>query len=180
MFRRTPYLGTLNASRAGLNHPLKSLQIIYRYTADWGNLCTTSVIIPPPPFYFLSQFKSKLQCGWHQWQKWNNCQRQALLEIFIFWGDLVSLLDHTAKTQYQKFETIIPRKGTARQQSQFLHSCFCERFILYIRTIGLSILLQANRWTKRGNIKIAQRLFRFLGIHKSKFLCSACSKLKKA
>jgi hypothetical protein len=44
-------------------------------------------------------------------------------------ADLVSLLDHTAKTQYQKFKTNIPIKGTARQQSQFLHSCFCVRFI---------------------------------------------------
>jgi hypothetical protein len=33
------------------------------------------------------------------------------------------------KTQYQKFETNIPRKGIARPQSQFPHSCGCERFI---------------------------------------------------
>ncbi len=33
----------------------------------------------------------------------------------------------TAKTQYQKIETNIPRKLIARPQSQFLHSC--ERFI---------------------------------------------------
>ncbi len=32
-------------------------------------------------------------------------------------------------TVYRKFEINIPRKGTARPQSQFLHSCFCERFI---------------------------------------------------
>jgi hypothetical protein len=37
----------------------------------------------------------------------------------------------TAKTQYRKFEKNIPRKGIARPQSQFLHSCFCERFILF-------------------------------------------------
>jgi hypothetical protein len=36
---------------------------------------------------------------------------------------------HTAKTQNRKFETHIPRKGTARLQSQFLHQCFYERFI---------------------------------------------------
>jgi hypothetical protein len=34
---------------------------------------------------------------------------------------------YTAKTQYRKFETYIPRKGIARPQSQFPHSC--ERFI---------------------------------------------------
>jgi hypothetical protein len=34
-----------------------------------------------------------------------------------------------AKTQYQKFETNIPRKGIAQPQSQLPHSCVCERFI---------------------------------------------------
>ncbi len=33
------------------------------------------------------------------------------------------------KKQYQTFETNIPRKGNARPQSQFPHSCVCERFI---------------------------------------------------
>ncbi len=36
---------------------------------------------------------------------------------------------YTAKTQYRKFETNIPRKGIARPQSQFPHSCVCVRFI---------------------------------------------------
>jgi hypothetical protein len=35
----------------------------------------------------------------------------------------------TAKKQYRKFETNIPRKGTVRPQSQFLHSCVSERFM---------------------------------------------------
>ncbi len=35
----------------------------------------------------------------------------------------------TAKTQYQKFKTNIPRKQIVRPQSQFPHSCVCERFI---------------------------------------------------
>jgi hypothetical protein len=34
----------------------------------------------------------------------------------------------TAKTQYRKFETNIPSKGLVRPQSQFPHSCVCERF----------------------------------------------------
>ncbi len=33
-----------------------------------------------------------------------------------------------AKTQYRKFETNITRKGMVRPQSQFPHSCVCERF----------------------------------------------------
>ncbi len=38
-------------------------------------------------------------------------------------------LGHTAKNQCRKFESNIPRKGIARQQSQFPHSCVCERFL---------------------------------------------------
>ncbi len=38
-------------------------------------------------------------------------------------------LSHNAKTQYHKFETNIPRKGTAWPQSQFPHSFVCERFM---------------------------------------------------
>ncbi len=55
----------------------------------------------------------------------------------------------TSKTRLRKFETNIPRKGTARPQSQFLqflHSCFCER------TIYSPHRLQQNRGTDRGNI----------------------------
>jgi hypothetical protein len=37
--------------------------------------------------------------------------------------------DCTAKKLYRKFETNIPINETARPRSQFLHSCFGERFI---------------------------------------------------
>ncbi len=36
---------------------------------------------------------------------------------------------YTAKNQDRKFETNIPRKGIAGPQSQFPHSCVCERLI---------------------------------------------------
>jgi hypothetical protein len=36
---------------------------------------------------------------------------------------------YTAKTQNRKFETNIPRNEIARPQSQFPHSCVCDRFI---------------------------------------------------
>jgi hypothetical protein len=36
---------------------------------------------------------------------------------------------YTAKTKYRNFETNIPRKGISGSQSQFPHSCVCERFI---------------------------------------------------
>jgi hypothetical protein len=37
--------------------------------------------------------------------------------------------DSTAKTKCRKFETNIPRKGISGPQSQFPHSCVCERII---------------------------------------------------
>ncbi len=42
---------------------------------------------------------------------------------------IIIMRDHTAKTQYRKFETNIPRKGIAKQQSQFPDSCVGERCI---------------------------------------------------
>jgi hypothetical protein len=66
------------------------------------------------------------------------------VELIVF-GSLSFLYVCTAKTQYQKFETNIPRKGIARPQSQFPHSCVCERFIY--PTIDLPILLQVNIWS---------------------------------
>jgi hypothetical protein len=62
---------------------------------------------------------------------------------------------HTAKTQYRKFETNNPRKGTALLQSQFQQLVSASD--LYIPLIGLSILLQEKRWADRGNIWIAHR-----------------------
>jgi hypothetical protein len=73
------------------------------------------------------------------------------------------------------------QKGIEWPQSQFPHSCFCER--LYIPTIGVPILLQENMWTYPGDISIAHRHMTvdigtegcavpFLGIHKWVFCCS--------
>jgi hypothetical protein len=49
---------------------------------------------------------------------------------------------HTAKTQYRKFE--IPRKGVAPPQSQFLHSCVCDRFISYSKAQDVNMLTCMN------------------------------------
>jgi hypothetical protein len=54
------------------------------------------------------------------------------------------------KILYRKFEKYIPRKGTARPQSQFLHPCFCVRFICSHGRFAYSAA--ENRWTDRGNI----------------------------
>ncbi len=40
----------------------------------------------------------------------------------------VQVINYTAKIQYRKFQTNIPRKGIVRLRSQFPHSV-CERFI---------------------------------------------------
>ncbi len=58
----------------------------------------------------------------------------------------------SAPALYQKSDLCIPRNETARPCSGFLHSCICERFILYIPRIGLPIWLQQNRQTDPGNI----------------------------
>jgi hypothetical protein len=61
----------------------------------------------------------------------------------------------TAKNQYRKFETNIPRKRIARPQSQFPHSCVCERFIYSHDRSANSAA--GNMWTYPGYIKVAHR-----------------------
>jgi hypothetical protein len=53
---------------------------------------------------------------------------------------------------YRKYDLCIPRNETARPQSQFLHSGFCERFTCIYSQLGLHIPLQENRWTDCGKI----------------------------
>jgi hypothetical protein len=61
----------------------------------------------------------------------------------------------TAKTKYRNFETNIPRKGISGPQSQFPHSCVCERFIcIFPRSVSLFC------WRKYACIPI-------LGLYKS-------------
>jgi hypothetical protein len=61
----------------------------------------------------------------------------------------------TAKNQYRKFETNIPRKGIVRAQYKFPHSCFCERIIYFHERSGCSAA--GNVWTGPGNTEIAHR-----------------------
>ncbi len=67
------------------------------------------------------------------------------------WYDYVD----DAKNQYRKLETNIPRKGTARPQSQFPHSCVCEQFIYSHDRFAYSAA--GNMWTDLGNIEIDHR-----------------------
>ncbi len=61
----------------------------------------------------------------------------------------------TAKNQYRQFETNITRKGIARPQSDFPHSCDCDRFIYYHDRSAYSAI--ENMWTNPGNTYIAHR-----------------------
>ncbi len=61
----------------------------------------------------------------------------------------------TAKTLHRKFETNIPKNETGMPRSQFLHSCFGERFIYSHYRSAYSAT--ENRWTNRRNKSIAHR-----------------------
>ncbi len=58
--------------------------------------------------------------------------------------------EHTAKKKGLKFETNIPRKGISGPQSQFPHSCVCERIIYSHNESAFSA--GGNMWTDPGNI----------------------------
>ncbi len=58
--------------------------------------------------------------------------------------------NYTAKTKCRKPETNIPRKGISGPQSQFPHSCVCER-IIYSHD-GSAFSAGGNMWTDSGNI----------------------------
>jgi hypothetical protein len=60
---------------------------------------------------------------WDVWN-WNKNRKEDDDFVCCHWK-----LSHTAKIQYRKIETNIPKKGIARLQSKFLHLCFCGRFI---------------------------------------------------
>ncbi len=62
----------------------------------------------------------------------------------------LKILTLTAKNQYGKFATNIPRQGIARPQSQFRHSCVRERFIYSHHRSAYSAT--GNMWSDPGNI----------------------------
>jgi hypothetical protein len=82
-----------------------------------------------------------------------NVYRRELLRDDIYTNKHARMIQisRTAKTQYRKFETNIPRKAIVRPQSQF--HIRVSVIDLYIPTTGLPILLQENKWTADpGNI----------------------------
>jgi hypothetical protein len=57
---------------------------------------------------------------------------------------------YTAKTKCRKIEANIPIKGMSGPQSQFPHSCVCERIIYF--HVGSAFSAGGNMWTDPGNI----------------------------
>ncbi len=106
-------------------------------------ICMYCTDIHPVLATLYSSYSSALQADYG---KQNQNHHQHLAYSFSL---------HTAKTQYRKFETNIPRKGTARPQSQFPHSCVYERFIYSHDRSAYSAA--ENVCTDPGNIQIAHR-----------------------
>ncbi len=109
------------------------------------------------------------------------CSEEKINEKCFFKGNVTRYSDvsfvfryqscytsHTTKTQYRKFETNIPRK-VARCQSQFPHSCVCERLIY---TQDRSAYSAAGKYVYPGSGNIWSRTIPFLGRHKWDFCCS--------
>ncbi len=72
---------------------------------------------------------------------------RAIIAAVSIWS---SDQKHTAKRKCQQFEANIPRKGISGPQSQFPHSCVCER-IIYFHD-GAAVSAGGNMWTGPGNI----------------------------
>ncbi len=76
-----------------------------------------------------AQYKDKKESG-AATQKHIKCNSLTgsvyILYVWICYKG--TLLYFTAKTQYRKYETNISKKGILWLQSQFPHSCVCERF----------------------------------------------------
>ncbi len=120
----------------------------------WGNICTWV----NTPISFEQYFILHSNNNWPQFAHYKNSHS-------------------TAKMEYRTLEKSIPRKETARPQSQFLHSYICERSVylfgcskIFRPIVGIYksltyILYERKNWDR-------SRAVWFLGIHKSDFLCS--------
>ncbi len=119
-----------------------------------GKTCFT-IIIPAgiswkrPTMFFLLSFRYYPTTTYHS--TFHTSILVFLLSMYQVLSAYVSW--RTAKTQYRKFETKIPRKEIARPLSQLPHSCVCVRFTVYIPAIGLPILLKGNMWSDPGIYK---------------------------
>ncbi len=96
---------------------------------------------------------------------------------------------YTAKTKYRNFETNIPRKEISGSQSQFPHSCVCERFIYsHDRSLYSAGNMYVDRsWDYKNRSQTHEcwnwgwgRAIPRKGIHKGDFPCSVLHRLDYA
>jgi hypothetical protein len=71
-------------------------------------------------------------------------------DIMNMGGKSTKVQYNIAKNQFRKFETNNPRKGITLPQSQFPHSCVCERLIYSHDRSAYSAA--GNMWTDPENI----------------------------
>ncbi len=115
--------------------------------------------------------------------KWHPIQLtyQNVCQVSFDPAGNILVVDHALSKEntaalYRKSHLCIPGKGTARHQSQFLHSCVCERFIYSqdwftyfgCSKLDRSILERGDRtlYFCFGNKEAAQCTVSFQGIHK--------------
>ncbi len=104
-WRSLPWVGSWNMKSGGSRLPELAQE---RKEAKSWSMLTLRATVSRSPHSSRPAWSSRLTAG-----------RPA--------GRVTSLYDFhipTVKILYGKFDTNIPRKGTARSQSQFLHSCF--------------------------------------------------------
>jgi hypothetical protein len=85
--------------------------------------------------------------GWRPPVRTTQHREAAIIQLLIL---LRHHLYHTAKPKCRKLETNIPRKGISGPQSQFPHSCVCER-IIYSHD-GSAFSAGGNMWTDPVNV----------------------------
>ncbi len=93
-------------------------------------------------------------------------------------SDGIEVQSHTAKKKCQKFEANIPRKGILGPQSQFPHSCVCERSIYSHRFCWKKYVDRFSENINRSQTHEGRnwgwgRAIRRKGIYKRNCLCSA-------
>ncbi len=82
---------------------------------------------------------------------WSHWSDKIVVEVRTFWELSVPYF-------LWNLDLCVPKKGIARPQSQFSHSCVCERSTVCIPTFVPPIFLQQNRQTRSGEYTLWRKL----------------------